>query len=111
MIIHQDKYMDFIYVKDLCKLILYIVNNPIENFKTKDINVVYKEKYKLSDITNIINKLEDYKVDINIENNDMGLSYTGCDSSLSSLNLNLNGLEIGIKEIYDSYKFNIDIGN
>jgi hypothetical protein len=51
--------------------------------------------------------LEDYKVDINIENNDMGLSYTGCDSSLSSLNLNLNGLEIGIKEIYDSYKFNI----
>jgi len=111
MIIHQDKYIDFIYVKDLCKLILYILNNQIKNFKTKDINVVYKEKYKLSDITNIINKLEDYKVDINIENNDMGLSYTGCDSSLSSLNLNLNGLEVGIKEVYDSYKFNIDIGN
>ena len=36
----------------------------------------------------------------------MGLSYTGCDNSLSSLNLNLKGLEIGIKEIYDSYKFN-----
>jgi nucleoside-diphosphate-sugar epimerase len=106
MIIHQDKYMDFIYVKDLCKLILYIINNPIKNFKIKDINVVYKEKYKLSDITNIINTLEDYKVDINIENKDVGLSYTGCDNSLSSLNLNLKGLEIGIKEIYDSYKFN-----
>lgn len=103
--IHQDKYMDYIYLDDLYTTIEYYLNNP-PNVST-DINMSYSNKYKLSDIANIINNLDDYKVDINVEEKQLGLSYTGSSKLLSSLNLNLKGLELGIKEIYDRHKSNI----
>jgi len=100
MVIHQDKYMDFIYMDDLCNLIVNILN---ESFKQiKDINVVYNKKYKLSDITNIINNLDNYKVPILIENTKIGLSYSGDGTTFNNLHLNYKGLELGIKECYTS---------
>lgn len=105
LMVYQDRYMDYIYFEDLYTIIEYYLNNPPIN--SIDLNVTYNKKYKLSDIANIINNLDEYKVDINVENKNFGLSYTGCSVSLSNLNLNLKGLEIGIKEIYDRYKFNI----
>jgi len=100
MVIHQDKYMDFVYMDDLCNLIVNILN---ESFKQiKDINVVYNKKYKLSDITNIINNLDNYKVPILIENTKIGLSYSGDGTTFNNLHLNYKGLELGIKECYTS---------
>lgn len=100
MVIHQDKYMDFVYMDDLCNLIVNILN---ESFKQiKDINVVYNKKYKLSDITNIINNLDNYKVPILIENTKIGLSYSGDGTTFNNLHLNYKGLEFGIKECYTS---------
>lgn len=103
--IHQDKYMDYIYLDDLYTTIEHYLDNPPKI--STDINMSYSNKYKLSDIANIINNLDDYKVDINVEEKQLGLSYTGSSKLLSSLNLNLKGLELGIKEIYDRYKSNI----
>ena len=100
MIIHQDKYMDFVYIDDLCNLIVNILNESLKQIK--DINVVYNKKYKLSDITNIINNLDNYKVPILIENTKLGLSYSGDGTTFNNLHLNYKGLELGIKECYTS---------
>ena len=98
MIIHQDRYMDFFYMNDLINIIEYSLNNPPSTYK--DINMSYLKKYKLSDITSIINDLSSYKVDVIIENENFGLNYTGNGELLNSLNLKLKGLELGIKECY-----------
>ena len=105
IIIHQDRYMDFFYMEDLAIIIKHFLENKVTSYT--DINMSYIKKYKLSDIANIINNLDNHKVDINVEDKNLGLSYTGCSKSLSNLNLNLKGIEIGIREIYDRYKFNI----
>jgi len=98
MIIHQDRYMDFFYMDDLINIIEYSLNNPPSTYK--DINMSYLKKYKLSDITDMINQLSSYKVDTIIENENFGLNYTGNGELLNSLNLKLKGLELGIKECY-----------
>ena len=103
--IHQDKYMDYIYLDDLYTIIEHYLANP--PYKSTDINMSYIKKYKLSDIANIINNLDSHKVDINIENENLGFSYTGSSNSLISLGIKLKELEIGIEEIYGGYKFNV----
>lgn len=100
MVIHQDKYMDFVYIDDLCNLIINMLNGSLKQIK--DINVVYNKKYKLSDITNIINNLDNYKVPIIIENTKIGLNYSGDGTIFNNLHLNYKGLELGIKECYTS---------
>ena len=72
IIIHQDRYFDFIYIDDLYKIILSCIDGYQSS---KEINCVYEQKLKLSDIATIINR--DNKVNIKILNNEMGNSYTG----------------------------------
>lgn len=98
MIIHQDRYMDFIYIDDLTKTIEFILN---QSTCTYDINMVYENKYKLSELTNYINNLSTKKIKINILNTGMNLSYTGDGTKLKSLNLSLTGLFNGIVECYN----------
>lgn len=98
MIIHQDKYMDFIYLEDLCNVIDYCISNSP---KYKDINMSYLTKYKLSDIAHYINNLTNKKVPIIIENSNMGLSYTGNGEKLNNLNIKIKNLVPGIQECYD----------
>jgi GDP-L-fucose synthase len=102
IVIHQDRYMDFLYIEDLVNIITYFLKNTVTNYT--DINMSYLKKYKLSDIANIINELSSYKVDINVENENFGFNYTGNGELLNSLNLKLKGLEIGIEECYSNIK-------
>jgi GDP-L-fucose synthase len=102
MIIHQDRYMDFVYIEDLINVVKYFLNNQIQTYK--DINMSYIKKYKLSDIANIINNLSTQKVDIIIENENFGLNYTGTGTRLNDLNIKLKGIDFGIKECYNKLK-------
>jgi GDP-L-fucose synthase len=97
IIIHQDKWMDFFYMKDLISLVDYYINN---DDPPKQIDCSYIKLYKLSDIANIINDLGEYKVDVKIENNELGLTYCG----ESNMLLDFIGLEQGIKEVYNQLK-------
>lgn len=97
IIIHQDRYMDFIYIEDVCNVIQYAIDKRIRG----DINLSYIKKLKLSDIANVINNLSTHRVPIQTINNEIGLSYTGNGSKLDSFNLNLKGIELGIKECYN----------
>jgi GDP-L-fucose synthase len=96
--IHQNKFMDFFYMEDLVSLIkFYIFNDKLE----KEINCNYPETITLLDIANYINTLSDYKVNINIENENLGSGYMG---QFNNIGLNYIGLKEGIKKIYNALK-------
>jgi nucleoside-diphosphate-sugar epimerase len=97
MIIHQDKFMDFFYMKDLISLVDYYINN---DNPPKQIDCSYDKLYKLSDVANIINGLNDYKVTVKIEQEGMDLPYYG----VANILLKFIGLEQGIKEVYNKLK-------
>ena len=99
MIIHQDKYMDFMYFDDFMNIINFYVNN---DKCPKSINCSYKQKYLLSDIAKIINNLSDYKVDIDVQSEELGKSYIG-KFELDSYGINTSNLETGIELCYKHY--------
>ena len=100
-VIHQDKYMDFIYMDDL----LSVVNEYIKQDRMpKIIDCVYSKKILLSEISSIINSLDTHKVAVQIDNTGKVMSYVGNGSVLEDLNLNLLGLEKGIQNTYIALK-------
>tara|TARA_R100000152_G_C6773031_1_gene200190 strand:- start:52 stop:876 length:825 start_codon:yes stop_codon:yes gene_type:complete len=102
--IFKNRQMDFMYVKDVYDNIKYAINNDVE-----DINCVYRDKYYLTDIADIINTLDSYKVDVIIENEGMDPPYCGditwkwCQYTDLPVELAYIGLEKGIKECYENY--------
>lgn len=100
LVIHQDKYMDFFYMNDFIKVIKYFIEN--ENCP-KSINFSYSQTVKLSGIAEKINNLSDYKVDICIENQEVAPSYCG-NYNLDSIDLNFDGLDLGIEKVYKDIK-------
>jgi nucleoside-diphosphate-sugar epimerase len=101
MVIHQDKKMDFFYMKDLISLVEWLINQREEEFPIQEINCSYLEKNTLTQIAKMINSLSDYKVNIKIENEGQGDDY--CDTH-PIMPFNLIGLEQGIKETYNKLK-------
>jgi nucleoside-diphosphate-sugar epimerase len=97
IIIHQNKLMDFFYMKDLITLIKHYIK---ENHLPKIAECSYIKKYSLLDIAYLINNLSDYKVPIKQLDSTEGKAYIG----KTSLDLNYIGLEQGIKEVYNKLK-------
>jgi GDP-L-fucose synthase len=100
IIIHQDKFMDFFYMKDLVSLVEYYILNTSP---PQEINCSYNKKYTLSDITNIINNLDKHSVDIEYNIKGLTDNYNFNGENLLS-NLPLLGLEEGIKNVYNILK-------
>jgi len=99
MVIHQDKYMDFMYFDDFMKIINFYIN---EKDCPKVINCCYEKKYLLSDIALYINSLSDYKVDIQILDGALGKSYIG-KYELGDYGIVTGTLEDGISKCYKYY--------
>lgn len=97
--IHQDKKMDFFYIKDLVSLIEWLFNQREQEPPIQNINCSYLEKYTLNQIANIINSLGEHKVDIITENQKQGDDYCGI---YPIMPFKLIGLEQGIKEVYNA---------
>lgn len=102
MIIHQDKYMDFFYMTDLISLVKHYINNY--NIP-KQINCSYDKKYKLSDIANIINRLDSHKVEVLVHDKKLADPYNGQSNGI----LNYLGLEYGIKQSFMGILHNYDL--
>jgi GDP-L-fucose synthase len=100
IIIHQDKFMDFFYMKDLVSLVEYYILN--ENLPS-EVNCSYSEKYTLSDIANIINNLDKHSVDVDYNTKELTDNYNFNGENLLP-NLPLLGLEEGIKNVYNILK-------
>lgn len=100
ILIHQDKWMDFFYMNDLCEVVKFVINEDVDE---KIINCSYKEKYKLSDIAKIINNLSDYNVEVIVEKDKFGLNYIG-NYNLHSFDINLSGIHLGILKSYEALR-------
>ena len=102
MVIHQDRYIDYIYIADLLKVVEHYVEND-DGSLPKDINLCYDKKYKLSDIANIIDGLTLFSSGVKIEQPGLDKPYTGDFKKLQSLNLDLIGLEKGVEEVCKTF--------
>ena len=72
-----------------------------EEWLWNEIDCVYYEKTKLTDVANTINTLSDYSVGVVLEKPTQGESYTGL---WRGLPIKLIGLEQGIKNVYNNLK-------
>lgn len=99
--IHQDKQMDFFYMKDLVSMVEWLISQREEEFPIQEINCSYLEKYTLTQIAEIINSLDDYKVEIQIEDEIEAKAYCGTHPIMP---FDLIGLEQGIKEVHNQLK-------
>jgi nucleoside-diphosphate-sugar epimerase len=98
--IHQDKFMDFFYMKDLVSLVEYYILNTNP---PQEINCSYNKKYTLSGIANIINNLNNYSVDVKYNTKELTINYS-FNGENPLPNLLFWGLEEGIKNVYNKLK-------
>jgi nucleoside-diphosphate-sugar epimerase len=96
--IHQNKLMDFFYMKDLITLMEYCIET---DDLPKEINCSYRNIYYLKDIAKIINTMGENKVPIKIINKKEGIGYVG---NFTNLEIEYIGLEQGIKNVYNKLK-------
>jgi GDP-L-fucose synthase len=97
IIIYQDKYMDFIYMLDLVKIVEYYINNK----GPKEINCNYNKTFTLKEIANVINNLNNYKVEIKTEQENFGDNYI---DNYLHLEIDFIGLKQGIIKTYNKLK-------
>ncbi len=90
--IQNDRYFDYFSIQDLCKV---VENFLINDYSTKDINCVYLEKNKISDVIKKFSSLNNLKSNYTITSTS-NLNYTGSGLKLNSLGIKLNGLEHGL---------------
>jgi len=96
----KDRKIDFIYANDLYKIIKYHLDDMTTNYAPADMNCVYSEKYMLSDIAKMINRMGDHEVDVIMEGQYPEFSYCGKSNTLP---IKYDGLEKGIRECYEAY--------
>lgn len=88
--IHENKYMDFLYMKDFIKIIDYYLSN--DDLK-KEMDCVYKNKNTLLEIAQMIKKIGNFKNAILFQEREMARPYTG---TFENIGLCFDGLEVGI---------------
>lgn len=97
IVIHQNKEMDFFYLKDLITVLEYYMDNSKKELPL-DINLVYQDKKTLIDISKIIKDLTKSDISCIVQDSSLGQSYTGDCSELKKLPINFIGLKQGIEE-------------
>ena len=98
--IFQDKAFDFFYIDDLVAVVKYYIDHPTYPLDN-NMDLVYQQKYKLTDIGKIINNLSAYKVNAEAEDYREASSYLGSNLGIP-LDIELVGLEEGIKRVYNA---------
>jgi len=100
--INQNTLFDFVYVKDLARIIEYFIEN---NAKEKIYNIGAENHFELIDIANKIKKISGKDSKINIKNSGMNKEYT-CDNFRLRNELKdfkFTNIETAITELYNWY--------
>ena len=100
--IFQDKQFDFFYIDDLILIVSKILNSN-QSLDLNNLDLVYKDKYLLSDIAKLLLNKFNISNGIVIKDNLLGLSYTGNYESYFD-NLELKGFEYGIDFMIKNFK-------
>jgi len=96
IIVHQDRFFDYIYIEDLVNVVKYYIDNPKVTLDI-DLDLVYYQKVKLSDIAKLIPGFNR----IVLQDDTPGKSYTGSIVGIKT-DIELIGLEEGIKRVYNA---------
>jgi nucleoside-diphosphate-sugar epimerase len=100
MIIHQNKQMDFFYMKDFITLVRYYIHN---DRLPKELNCCYNTHPYLFTIVDKINQLSTYTVDVNIATDEVSSdNYIG---QYTELGIPFIGMNIGIQTVYDKLQW------
>lgn len=107
IVIKQDVVFDYLYINDLTKILEYFLNNK-QNYY--DYNVVPASSIKLTEIVEIINKI-DSRVKVQVVNSGLNYQYTGSSLRLmqSIPDFKFISYKDGIKDLFDYFKKNLDI--
>lgn len=97
IVIHQDRKMDFFYMEDFISLVDYYLR---QDNLPKEIDCTYNETKSLLEISQIINNLSNYKVDVVLQESGMS-QYFG---NYTPLPIEYIGLINGIKKVYNKIK-------
>ncbi len=96
--IHQNRYMDFFYIEDLCRVIEHYIENISKKDLPKDMNLCYNKHKSLLDIANKINKLMNKPYEnVVVQQSGYYTEYTGNGEVLDTLGLELDGLDKGLE--------------
>jgi len=91
----KDRYFDYISARDFSKIVDYYCSS--KKIRYKDINCVYSEKYKLSQLISMFDRQHNVKI-INEKLNIPPDNYTGCGNKLDSLSIILDRQEYSIEQ-------------
>jgi UDP-glucose 4-epimerase len=95
MILAEDKFMDFFYIKDLFKVVDHYIDNYSEGGLPKTLNMSYKEKPSLLEIGKKLRPNLDF-----VLHNELDVKYySGNGSKLASLPIKLMGTFAGIDDM------------
>lgn len=89
--IYQDRLFDFINLEDITPMIEIVMEGKCQH---RDINMVYRDKYKLSEMANTFNEIAGCQTKIIIDDPE-GNTYTGDYSRFYSYNTPKMGLHLG----------------
>ena len=110
MTLFSNRLMDFFYIDDLAKMINQFLIDYTRFPKT--IDCVYEKSFRLKDILNMINELDDNKVEI-VSMNDIPVNTINSKDSdyigtYFDIGINFIGLQKSIKIIYNSIRNQYD---
>ena len=98
--ITQDRKMDFFYVKDLIKVVEFLMTKKQTQYV--DYNMCYAEKTSLTAVASILNNLTKAPTGVIVEKPGYAYTYTGASDRLEGLGLDLIGLDAGIRQVVES---------
>lgn len=93
-VLYDDRYFDYFGIQDLCCVVEHCVNNTWE---VKDINAVYSNKFKISEVLLKFCLLNNLKTDFVIKSMHSN-NYTGSSYLLDLLKINLIGLDASLSQ-------------
>jgi nucleoside-diphosphate-sugar epimerase len=101
MIVNKNLEFDTFYVADSLPIIDSWLADKLHSRET---NLVYQDKLMLTDICELINKLDKHKVEIILKDNKFANDYSGNGDRLSAMGYDLLGLEKGLSAVYSRIK-------
>ena len=95
--IQRDKLMDFFYIEDVAAVVHQVITKQSDSMR--HMNLVYDNKLTLSQLGGIICKMMDVPENVVVLNKEPDLPYTGNSDTLKMQNMDLYGLENGIRRM------------
>jgi len=87
-------YFDYMTLSDVCAIVQYFVDTPAPKYR--DVNAVYDQHYLLHEQLQMFKEMHGLETVIHI--GEPGLDYSGDGTRVTDLELNLTGLEQGMKD-------------